>query len=80
LHFSSDHAPLTVSIPITEENIYSSRFSILKNSKEEAIFVKEAATIIKNLDIFNLMDCDKLENIVNLFASKIEQAWIKNAK
>ena len=80
LHLSSDHTPLTVSIPITEENIYSSRLSILKNSEEEAVFVKEAATIIKNLNTFNLMDCDKLEDIANLFASKIEQAWVKNAK
>jgi len=80
LHLSSDHALLTVSIPITEENIYSSRLSILKNSEEEAVFIKEAATIIKNLDIFNLIDCDKLEDVVNLFTSKIEQAWVKNAK
>jgi len=80
LHLSSDHAPLTVSIPITKENIYSSRLSILKNSEEEAAFIKEAANIIKNLDTFNLMDCDKLEDVVNLFALKIEQAWVKNAK
>jgi len=77
---SSNHAPLTVFIPITEENILLSRLLILKNSEEEATFVKEATAIIKNLDISNLIDCNKFEDIVNLFASKIEQAWGKNAK
>ena len=77
---SSNYASLTVFIPITEENILLSRLLILKNSEEEATFVKEATAIIKNLDISNLIDRDKLEDIVNLFASKIEQAWGKNAK
>ena len=35
----SDHAPLTVSIPIAEENIVSSKFSIAKNSKEEGCLI-----------------------------------------
>ena len=80
LYLSSDHAPLTVSIPIAEKNIHSFRLSILKYSEEEAAFVKEAATIIKNLDISNLTDHNRLKDIVNLFTSKIEQAWVKNAK
>jgi len=71
-HLSSDHAPLTVSIPITEENIISYRFSIPKNSEEEATFINEATAIIKNLDTSNLMDHDKLDDLVNLFMSKIK--------
>jgi len=80
LHLISDHAPLTVSIPIAEENVNSSKLSILKNSKEEIMFVNEVMTIIKNLNTSNLMDCDKLEDIVNLLVSNIERAWGKNAK
>ena len=72
-HLSSNHISLTISIPIAKENIISSRLSIPKNSKEEAAFVKEATVIIKNLNIFNLTDCDKLEDIVNLLELKIEQ-------
>jgi len=79
-HLSSDHTPLTISIPIAEKNIISSRLSILKNSEEEAAFVKEATVIIKNLNTSNLMDHNKLEDIVNLLKSKIKQAWAKNAK
>ena len=77
---SSDHTPLTVTIPIAEEYITLSRLSIPKKSEEEAIFVKEATAIIKNLDTSNLTDSVKLENLVNLFRSRIKQAWVKNAK
>ena len=79
-HLLSNHAPLTISIPITEENIISSRLAILKNSEEEAAFVKEAIVIIKNMNTSNLMDRDKLNDIVNLLELKIEQAWDKNTK
>ena len=72
-HLSSNNTPLTISIPIAEENVISSRLSIPKNSEEEATFVKEATVIIKNLNISNLTDCDKLEDIVNLLKLKIEQ-------
>ena len=45
---SLDHASLTVSIPIAEENIVSLKFSIVKNSKEEASFIKDVSYAIKN--------------------------------
>ena len=77
---SSDHISLTISIPIAEENVISSRLLIPKNSEKEAAFVKEAIVIIKNLNTSNLMDCEKLEDIVNLLESKIKQAWAKNCK
>ena len=73
-HLSSDYASLTVFIPITVENIISSRFLILKNSKEEAAFVNKAIVIFKNLNASNLTDHDKLDDLVNLFMSKIKQA------
>jgi len=79
-HLISDYAPLTVTIPFAEENVNSSRLSILKNSEEETAFVKEITIIIKNLDTSSLSDCNKLEDIVNLLKSKIDQTWIKNAK
>jgi len=72
LHFSSDYAPLTISISIAEENIHSFRLLRPKHSEEEATFVKKAITIIKNLNISNLMYHDRLKDIVNLFVSKIE--------
>jgi len=75
-----DHAPLTVTIPIVEENINLTRFSITKNSKEETSFIKDVSSLIRNLDMSNLFDINRLENVVNSLASNIEHAWEKNSK
>ena len=79
-HLSSNYAPLTITIPIAKEFITSSRLSISKGSEEEAVFIKEASVIIRNLNILNLTDNVKLENLVNLFRLRIDWAWEKNAK
>jgi len=52
----------------------------VKNSEEEALFIKDVSSVIKNLEVFNLSDIDKLEDIVNIFASNTERAWGKNSK
>ena len=71
---SLDHAPLTVSIPITEENIISSKFFIVKNSKEEASFIKNVSYAIKNINTTDLSDIYLLKDITNTLASKIKNA------
>ena len=52
----------------------------MKNSKKEASFIKDVSSIIKNLDVSDMSDINKLENIVNIFASNTEHAWRKNSK
>ena len=79
-HLSSNHTPLTITIPIAEEFITSSKLSIPKESKEEITFIKEASAIIRNLDTSNLTDNVKLENLVNLCRSRIDWVWEKNTK
>ena len=69
-----------VSIPIAEENINSSKFSIIKNSEEEVMFIKEVSSIIKNLNVSDISDIDKLEYVVNTLASNTKSAWRKNSK
>ena len=69
---SLDHAPLTVTIPITEENIVSSKFSIAKNSKEEKSFINNVLYAIKNINVNDLSDSNKLEVVTNTLASKIK--------
>ena len=71
---SSDHTPLTITIPIIEENIITSKFSIAKNSNEEKLFIKDVASALRNLNISNLSDSDRLENVVNTLTVFIEHA------
>jgi len=77
---SSDHVPLTITILITEEFIYSSKLKILKNSEEEEIFVKEIINIFKALNTLLIMNRESLEYTVNSLATRIEQAWLSNTK
>jgi len=79
-HLSSDHAPLTVTIPITEENIVSSKFSIAKNSEEEESFINDVSYAIKNINVGDLSNSNKLEVVTNMLASKIENTWRANSK
>jgi len=52
----------------------------MKNSEEKAMFIKKVSSIIKNLDISDLSDIDKLENVVNTLASNTKSVWRKNSK
>ena len=76
----SDHAPLTISIPIVEENIILSKFSIAKNSEEEANFIKDVSYAIKSINIVNLSDTNKLKEVTNTLVSKIDYTWRTNSK
>ena len=77
---SSDHAPLTVTIPISEEFINTCKNTIWKDSTKEAQFVKNTINVIKNLNVLNLLDIYMLENIVNNFTKNIDNIWNKNVK
>ena len=79
-HLTSDHAPLTITISIVEESVISFKHSIIKNSKEEVAFIKDATISIRNLNTSNLSDINSLENIVNTLANNVEHAWEKNSK
>jgi len=59
---TSNHIPLTITIPIVEKNVNSRKRSIIKNSKEEEQFIKNITISIKNLDMTNLSDISHLEN------------------
>ena len=80
LHLSSDHASLSVTIAIQDENINEVKYSIAKNSEEEANFVKKVLFAIKKIDISDLSNISKLEEVVNLLMSSINSAWNKNNK
>ena len=64
-HLSSDHTPLSIYIPIDEEIVCTSKLLIPQKSEQETTFVKEVISNFKNLDMSNIADTEKLENIVN---------------
>ena len=76
----SNHAPIMVFISIVEENIVTSKFSIVKNSKEKENFIKEVSYVIKNINVSDLSDSNKLEDATNCLASSFENVWRMNSK
>jgi len=77
---TSDHAPLSVTIPIANEFITTSKLLIQQNSEQENAFIKEVISVFQNLDTFNISNKECLENMVNNLNSLVNQAWNKNAK
>jgi len=79
-HLSSDHTLLTMTISIIKENIVLLKFFIAKNSKEEESFINDVLYAIKNINVSDLSNSNKLEVITNTLASKIKNAWRANSK
>ena len=67
-------------IAIKEENINLFKSSIAQNSKKEKNFIKDVSVAIKNIDISDLSDHSKIEEVTNLLASRIKFAWKTNTK
>jgi len=79
-HLTLDHAPLTITIPIVKESVNSTKCLIIKDSEEEASFIKNITTFIRNLNMSNLSDITSLDRAVNNFADVVKSAWEKNSK
>jgi len=77
---SSDHAPLLINIPISSKIIHTSKLSIIPKSKQETEFIKNIILNVSTMDTSNIDDIEKLEQVVNLLRSIVDQAWSKNAK
>ena len=77
---SSDHAPLVINIPIAEEFIQSSKFTIPPNSEQEAKFIKDVISSLSKLDTSHIESINNLESTVNQFRAIVDQMWVKNAK
>jgi len=69
-----------VTIPIIEELIQTKKQMIVKDNKEERIFVKELIEAFKDIDMSNLFDVEQLENVIFSLASSMERIWVKNSK
>ena len=71
---TSDHTPLTVTIPIEEEHVMTFKFSLSKDSEEEEKFIKEVTRVFKSLNNTIIQDQESLENVIDLLAASIKQA------
>ena len=47
---TSNHTPFTITIPIEEEHVMTSKFSLSKDSEEEEEFIKEVTRVFKSLN------------------------------
>jgi len=77
---TSDYAPLSITIPIVDETINTSKLSIQQNSEQETAFIEEVILVFKNLNTLNISNKECLENTVNNLNLLINQAWNKNVK
>ena len=72
--------PLTITIPITEININLRKRTIVKNSDEEDLFIKEVITFFTKVDIPNILEINQLEKVVTDVTNIVELMWTKNSK
>ena len=77
---SSDHAPLSIVIPIFEEIILTSKLSLAPKSNQVNAFIEDIILNFKAMNTSNIEDIEKLERVVNQLGSIIDQVWTKNAK
>ena len=59
-----DHASITVKIPIVEEHIQTKKCFLIKNSKEEVLFIKELIYSITNINVSQILCTNNLEATV----------------
>ena len=57
----SDHTPLTVTIPLSEEIVQISKLILASKSDQESEFIKDIISNFKRLDTNSIEDSDKLD-------------------
>ena len=77
---ASDHAPLTITIPITEEHIQTKKRTIVKDSEEEKTFVNNLIKVIKDIDTSVLSKVNSFKNAIFAITYAIDELWEKNSK
>jgi len=77
---SSDHAPLTIDIPIGDEIVQLTKLSVIPGSDQEKDFIKDVISNLQVLDTSNIDSIENLNLVVNRLGSTIEQMWFKNVK
>ena len=62
---SSDHTPLVIDIPITEEIIQMLKLTLVPKSKQETAFIQDIILNFKHLNMSNIVNTEEIEWAVN---------------
>ena len=68
-----------VNIVIKEEFIPEKKWTIVKNNKDKARFVKDLIRKFGSIDIANISDKPTLKSIVQSYADIVESSWISHS-
>ena len=77
---TSDHASLTITIPIIEEHITTCKRILIKNSVKEDNFVNEVIVLFSKVDTSNISSISDLDEIVLSWADIVDWSWLKYSK
>ena len=77
---SSDHAPISIDIPIIDKHISTKQCSLITGSNKEKHFLKELTPFIKRLDISFIQSIDILKSTVHNLSINVENIWLKYSK
>ena len=77
---SSNHAPLSVEIPIIEEVIQSLKFTIPPKSDQDKAFINEVISNFKSMNTNNINNVIKLDFVIKWIGCIINHTWRNNAK
>ena len=79
-YLTSDYAPLIITIFITEEHIDTCKRTIVKNSEEDHMFIKQVITSFTKLDTSSISNIPDGEEVVSDFVDIVQYTWIKYSK
>ena len=77
---TSDHASLTITIPIIKEHITTRKRALIKNSVEEDNFVNEVIASFSKVDTSNISSISDLDEIILSWADIVDWSWSKHSK
>ena len=77
---TSDHVPLTISIPIVKEYITTHKRTLIKNSVEEVEFINEVIALFSKVNALSISNISDLDEIVSNWADIVDRSWSKHSK
>ena len=72
---TSDYVPLLITISIAKINIDLWKRTIVKNSNEEDLFIKEVIASFAKLDMSNILEKHQLEKVITDFANCMDEEF-----